>query len=1252
MNKGNEKISHFAIRKLTIGAVSVVIGVFSIMGFSTVASASEVNTNNEVKVNNITGTTKEEPTPEQKAELDAYIKKYYNVDFSKEFPNASGFDLLTFSLDGSFLNDMKENSSFNKEKFEKYKQELDSTYNRLKSEEVEIQQLPQYVDKYHNIDLDKEFPDGNLQVIQKLKDTGNKLYDLSKQSKINYQDMKNLIIDASLYYGELKDDKVAQDEITTYLNKYYGKDYKKIYPKANQYNVNEFIGYIQELYDMKHNHTFNIHRFQNIKPVIDKMYNAFESQREKVNKLEEYVRKYTAIDYHKQYPNADEPLIEDMQNTVNRLVETNKEEYFSESMSSDLEKSADQLYEQLEASNKEPAKKASIINAGVYKYYNGWTLKVDSVFAKNFLVYDVYGDKITEFTVDGDKTANTNVFKSNVDLSQYKKLVIIPVSVKGEKGNYVEVTPQSSNYNKSLGTAVGLINSMGLNTVTYKEKSPILADLAEKIVATNLAYQPVTYSNDEIENILKEFFAEIDKLASRENLSKVHNVYFDSLNKDFEISAIFSKKIEILDAQHRRVKVITPDKSSDKYLQSYKFKLNKYGKYYFVYTADNGEKSEEKSFYYKDLDSLKELDSKYKLGQPLVDISDLQQLKSNIDSYKNNVFISQSNFDALVSEYKRRYDEYNKKMGENQIFINWASWDKYSRLTYSGSFNLEKIEVWSTDNKLLLTYKVEFMSAPYIPDSIPINKIKGINDINELILVPYNKNGEKGNPVQIYKDWSRELSKLRNRLSELRSTPLYIDAPNDKKENIDKLLYELDSKIDDDSLVSPDEKKSLIDQINKAYADLGNKEKDTSMAKITGFSGLPSHFIDIYSNNTKQIKVLDSKGKVIDTLDYGNGQNEINFSDTKLVEGEKYTLIPIDFNGKEGEYKNFYYNPQNIYVLRELGDSSGNVKRTYIYAHAEKEYRDKYDVITNFIKSQTLDVTPEFAFLHTPEEINELIKEAKTAYQGLVDHQQKDTNFEFEKKPVVPYTPVVPSGKDNKENSNKQEGTIEKLSGVLHVPAVNGDSNYKIDLVDGNGKKSGQSIKANSNWKVIAKKEIDGKTYYQIGTDKQWIAADYVSNFEPSQSESEIPLTGTVHSKIINNNKDWKIALLDKDGHYTGKYISTNSNWKVFAKKIINGRLMYRLGTDEQWAPADYFEAPSVIMDETKFDGIAYAKVINNNRNWKIALLDGQGRYSGNFINTDSNWKVFAKKTINGRLMYRLGTDKQWVPADYLLIKK
>lgn len=62
-----------------------------------------------------------------------------------------------------------------------------------------------------------------------------------------------------------------------------------------------------------------------------------------------------------------------------------------------------------------------------------------------------------------------------------------------------------------------------------------------------------------------------------------------------------------------------------------------------------------------------------------------------------------------------------------------------------------------------------------------------------------------------------------------------------------------------------------------------------------------------------------------------------------------------------------------------------------------------------------------------------------------------------------------------------------------------------------------------------------------------------------------------VYVPVLYGNPNYKVRLLDSKGHYQ-KYISTNTRWKVWSVKIIQGMKCYRIGTNEQWVPAKFTE--------------------------------------------------------------------------------
>lgn len=60
-----------------------------------------------------------------------------------------------------------------------------------------------------------------------------------------------------------------------------------------------------------------------------------------------------------------------------------------------------------------------------------------------------------------------------------------------------------------------------------------------------------------------------------------------------------------------------------------------------------------------------------------------------------------------------------------------------------------------------------------------------------------------------------------------------------------------------------------------------------------------------------------------------------------------------------------------------------------------------------------------------------------------------------------------------------------------------------------------------------------------------------------------------------------------------------------------------------------------------------FVPIINNNPKYMVRLLDSAGHYQPKYIPTNSNWQVWDVKIIKNMKCYRIGTDKQWVPAKF-----
>lgn len=112
---------------------------------------------------------------------------------------------------------------------------------------------------------------------------------------------------------------------------------------------------------------------------------------------------------------------------------------------------------------------------------------------------------------------------------------------------------------------------------------------------------------------------------------------------------------------------------------------------------------------------------------------------------------------------------------------------------------------------------------------------------------------------------------------------------------------------------------------------------------------------------------------------------------------------------------------------------------------------------------------------------------------------------------------------------------------------------------------------------------------------------------------------------------------------FTDNWYGLNVDGNITLKELI---------TDAVKVPAKKVVAKKTIKkSEPKVIGIAYAPIINGNPKWSIRLIDDKGHYKKDeYIPTNSNWKVFATKTLKGMKCYKLGTN-QWAPAKFFKMK-
>lgn len=75
------------------------------------------------------------------------------------------------------------------------------------------------------------------------------------------------------------------------------------------------------------------------------------------------------------------------------------------------------------------------------------------------------------------------------------------------------------------------------------------------------------------------------------------------------------------------------------------------------------------------------------------------------------------------------------------------------------------------------------------------------------------------------------------------------------------------------------------------------------------------------------------------------------------------------------------------------------------------------------------------------------------------------------------------------------------------------------------------------------------------------------------------PQSGVI--KVVYSGRG-KVRLLDANGHYVHQYVTRGSRWRIFERGTINGKTMYRLGSQKQWIPAQYASLNSSAVATTR----------------------------------------------------------------------
>ena len=164
------------------------------------------------------------------------------------------------------------------------------------------------------------------------------------------------------------------------------------------------------------------------------------------------------------------------------------------------------------------------------------------------------------------------------------------------------------------------------------------------------------------------------------------------------------------------------------------------------------------------------------------------------------------------------------------------------------------------------------------------------------------------------------------------------------------------------------------------------------------------------------------------------------------------------------------------------------------------------------------------------------------------------------------YKPMLYSGASLLRNNIEVSTIVRKFGTCIWVASY--PTMAPVSTADFNWFPSMEGVaiwQFSSNWYGLS---VDANvSLINLHSDKA-SKSSKINTKNASSAHKSVPKV--VYAPIINGNRNWKIALRDSTGHLTGKYIPTDSRWKVFDAKTIKGEKYYKLGNNQQWVPAKY----------------------------------------------------------------------------------
>lgn len=249
------------------------------------------------------------------------------------------------------------------------------------------------------------------------------------------------------------------------------------------------------------------------------------------------------------------------------------------------------------------------------------------------------------------------------------------------------------------------------------------------------------------------------------------------------------------------------------------------------------------------------------------------------------------------------------------------------------------------------------------------------------------------------------------------------------------------------------------------------------------------------------------------------------------------------------------------------------------------------------------------------------------------------------------------------------------------------------------GEPTGQKLALNTRWKVSGYAIVDGTRYNKVGT-RQWLSTIYTDAKKAAETNSPVSQAPKVNKTTKDTTAkktstttataaeptyekasgkfEVTAANIDvwnkPDGQITGQWLPAESSWKITGKTTSNGKTWYRMSKnkwvknsgiklkDVQTTPVS--QAPtSKKTSTTATITKTTEKKTNNSSSYEkvsgefevtVSNIDvwtgPDGKITGQWLPQESSWKITGKKTVNGKIWYRM-SDKKWIQSEGIKLK-